>query len=296
MAKDNKNKKQDKIDPVEIEQEYGLSYAMFKAFPGLMNLLHQAVANHWSPAKFQVEFRNTDFYKKHSATWRQMTALKYTDPTSYQQRLDDSLSAVRDLAGQYGVDLTHHGMHRLAERALLLGWDAGQIRDVLANHVVPTGHGHYEGQLAPIEESLRNTALRNGVQLEKEQLQHWMRAIVRGNASQDQYQNHIREIAAQTYSAYGEQIKGGVDLADIAAPYIQTMASTLELNPASIDLYDKTIRRALSHKNDKGEPVPLSISDFEDHLRADRRWQYTDQAKTQMTDYAVKLGQLFGVL
>ena len=87
-----------------------------------------------------------------------------------------------------------------------------------------------------------------------------------------------------------------MDVADVAAPYVQSMADILELNPSGIDLYDRTIRRALSHKNEKGEAVPLSISDFEDQLRQDKRWQYTDGAKNQMTEYAIELGKMFGVL
>lgn len=291
-----KKKNKDGINRNEIEQEYGLSYALFKAFPELMHLLHQAVANNWTASRFQVELKQTKWFQKHSDIWRQNIALKYSDPATYQERLGNSRTLVQNLAGAYGVSLSAKALARLSERSLLLGWDENQIRDVLANHVMPNHQGEYGGQLAPIEEQLRNTALRNGVHLDRPQLKRWMQAIVRGNASQEQYQNHIRDIAAQTFSAYGQQIKGGMDLADIASPYIQTMASTLELNPAGIDLYDKTIRRALSHKNDKGEAVPLSISDFEDQLRQDRRWQYTDQARTQMTDYAVKLGQMFGVL
>ena len=287
---------QDKINRDEIEQEYGLAYALFKAFPELNHLLNKAVNSNWDASKFQVELRQTEWFKKHSDVWRQNIALKFSDPASYKERLGNSLTTVQNLAGAFDASLSHKATHRLAERALLLGWDENQIRDVLASHVRPGQNGHYGGELSAIETQLRNTALRNGVRLERQQLKGWMRNIVRGNATQEQFQSHIRANAARTFAAFADQINGGVDLADIAQPYIQSMSDILELNPGSLDLYDRTIRKALDQRDKDGKPVAMTISDFEDSLRQDKRWQFTDQARDQATEYAIRLGEAFGVL
>ena len=99
------------------------------------------------------------------------------------------------------------------------------------------------------------------------------------------------------FDAYGQEILGGMDAIDVAAPYIQSMSEILELNPADVNLFDPTIRKALSYRDPKTkEPAPLSVAEFEDRLRADKRWQYTDNAHEQLTQYAVELGKLFGVL
>lgn len=291
-----KKPKQDKIDRDEIEREYGLAYALFKAFPELDDLLQRAVNNNMDPSKFQVELRQTKWFQKHSDIWRQNQALKYADPATYRERLMNSRTQVQNLAGAFDADLGKKAMRRLSERALLFGWSDDQIRDQLANFVRPGANGHYEGQLAGIEEQLRNTAMRNGVRIDRKQLKGWMRNIVRGNSSQEQYQTYIRDVAAKTFGAYGDQIKGGMDLIDVASPYMQSMAEILELNPASVDLYDKTIRKALSYRDADGKAVPMSVTDFEDSLRADKRWQYTDNAREQLTGYAISLGEMFGTL
>jgi hypothetical protein len=311
MPPKKKNNGRDKIDRDEIEQEYGLAYALFKAFPELNRLLEKAVNQNWDPGKFQVELRQTDWFKNHSDVWRQNIALKFSDPSSYKERLANSMSTLDNLAGAFDADLSGKARKRLAERALLFGWDESQIRDVLANHVRPGKDGHYEGELSTIETQLRNTALRNGVKLNREQLRSWMRNIVRGNGSQEQFQRVIRTQAARQFDHFADQINSGVDLADIAQPYMQTMADVLELNPGDIDLYDSTIRRALhgNHRSgfDENGPVekgkkakkntgPLTMSEFEDSLRADKRWQFTDQARDQATEYAIRLGESFGVL
>lgn len=313
------HKGQDKINRDEIEQEYGLAYALFKAFPELNRLLEKAVNQNWDPSKFQVELRQTDWFKKHSDIWRQNIALKYSDPASYRERLANSMTTLENLAGAFDADLSNKASKRLAERALLFGWDEAQIRDVLAQHVRPGKDGHYEGELSTIESQLRNTALRNGVRLNREQLRGWMRNIVRGNATQEQFERVIRTQAARHFDHFADQLNGGVDLADIAQPYMQTMASILEINPADIDLYDHTIRRALTghnrseyggdldrpgpdgkggkgKKGNKDAGGPMTMTEFEDYLRNDKRWQYTHDARDQATEYAVRLGEAFGVL
>ena len=287
--------KKDKIDQDEIEQEYGLSYALFKAFPELEELLRKAVKQSWDANKFQVELRQTEWFKKHSDIWRQNIALKYSDPASYKERLNNSRTILENLAGAFDADLSDKAAKRLAERALLFGWDEAQIRDVLAKHVRPGRDGSYEGQLAPIEAQLRNTALRNGVRINRDQLRRWMRNIVRGDSSQEQYQNFIRKQAAKTFTAYADQIEGGLDVADVASPYIDAMAQVLELNPASIDLYDRKIRGALNHRNEKGEAVPMSVTDFEDLLRRDKRWTKTQAAQEQARGYVDAISRLWGV-
>jgi hypothetical protein len=290
-----KKAKKDGINRRHIEEEYGLSYALFQSAPELKDLLKEAVKNSWTTQRFQVELRNTDWFKKHSDTWREGTALKFSDPTTYRQKVAEQLMTVQALAGKFGARLDGATANRLAERALLLGWSAGDIQNHLANYVVPQAGGHYGGDLSAIEQNLQSTAANNGVRISAGQLKGWMRNIVRGNASTEQYETMVRDIAAKTFSAYGEQIKAGMDLKDLASPYVQSMSQILELNPGSLDLFDPTIRKALSYRNEKGENIPLGISDFENSLRQDKRWQYTKQAKDAAKGLAASIGQMWGV-
>lgn len=289
--------KQDKIDRDQIEEDYGLSYALFKAFPELEKLLKNAIAGNWTPTKFQVELRQTEWFKKHSDIWREVTALHYSDPATYEERFQESLTAVTNLAGSVGAQISQQGLERLAKRSLLFGFDEAQIRDVLAKHVKPGGQGYYTGDMSTIEDQLRSTAIQNGVTLNEGQLQKWMQSIVRGDASQDQFVTSIRRMAADAFPLYGEQVKGGLDLMDVASPFIQSMAQILELNPADIQLTDPTIRRALSGKTDStGKVLPTTTSDFEDALRNDSRWMYTKNAKSTAEGFAASISKMWGLM
>lgn len=292
----NKGRGQDKIDQDQIEEDYGLSWALFQAFPELQDLLKRATGGNWTPQKFQVELRQTKWFKKHSDVWRENTALSYSDPATFEERLNNTRTAIVNLMGSVSATLSEQGIERLAKRALLFGMSDDEIRDVLANHVRPSETGSYEGEMASIEEDLRSTALRNGVTIQNDQLQRWMQSIVRGEASRDQFVTNIRELAAKQFTLYGEQIRGGMDLADVASPYMQSMADILELNPNSLTLTDPTIRRALSGSNPDGKgPVPMSISEFEDTLRKDSRFMFTKTAKRQAEGFAARLAQMWGL-
>lgn len=291
------NPKQDKIDRDQIEEDYGLSYALFKAFPELEQLLKDAIAGNWTPTKFQVELRQTKWFEKHSDVWREVTALHYSDPATFNDRLAESQAAVANLAASVGAQLTPAGLERLAKRSLLFGFDEAQIRDVLAKHVKPSQSGYYTGELSTVEDQLRSTALQNGINLAPDQMQKWMQSIVRGDANQDQFVTAIRRMAADAFPLYGEQVSAGVDLMDVASPFIQSMSDILEMSPADIKLTDPTIRRALSGRRDSsGKVVATTLSEFEDDLRKDSRWMYTKNAKTTAEGMAASIGKMWGLL
>lgn len=301
MAKKKKHKPgpgagrgKDRLNPKEIEREYGFAYKFFKSNGELWKLLNQSINKGWGVSRFQAELRSTKWFKHHSDIWRQNTALKYSDPQAYSERLKNYRTQVQNLAGQWGATLTAKQWETISTRALMFGWSEDQIMDFLAPHVTPE-HGRYKGQLAGIQDELQQMAHANGVNLNDHSVQVWMRSIVRGEADIKQYEDFIRASAAATFKGYARDITAGVNVADLAQPYVQSMAETLELNPQSINMFDSTIRRAMAHTNEKGEAVPLSITDFEDQLRADKRWQYTDQAHTQMKGYANQLGKLWGI-
>jgi len=62
----------------------------------------------------------------------------------------------------------------------------------------------------------------------------------------------------------------------------------LELNADEIDLNDPSLGIAI---NDKGD---MNISEFKRALRKDSRWQYTNQAKEEVSSIALKVLRDFG--
>jgi hypothetical protein len=113
--------KKDTINQDDIEEEYGLSYALFKAFPELDDLLKKAIANSYTAQRFQVELRQTKWFQKHSDIWRENTALFYSDPATFEERLGTVTTKLGDLAASVGARLTPNTLSRRAQPAQLTG-------------------------------------------------------------------------------------------------------------------------------------------------------------------------------
>ena len=66
------------------------------------------------------------------------------------------------------------------------------------------------------------------------------------------------------------------------------MASVLELDPGSIKLNDQTLRSAIGMNGE------MPIYEFQRQLRKDARWQYTNNARKEVSDSVTKVLQDFG--
>ena len=67
------------------------------------------------------------------------------------------------------------------------------------------------------------------------------------------------------------------------------MATILEIDdPNAIDINDPLLRSAISDKGD------MNIYDFKKLLRQDQRWQYTEQARQDVSTAALQVLRDFG--
>lgn len=170
--------------------------------------------------------------------------------------------------------------------------DAAQIRNLVREYIsVSDGMGP-TGESGKVLADLRTTAMANGFDLNKiftpQQIEGFLKKIDLGE-SVDTIKQQIRSIAKigmpQTVA---QLLDTGVDLDAIYAPYKNLMASTLEINPETITLNDPILRSAVTAEKE----VPLY--EFQRQLRKDSRWQYTNQAKEEVSNVALKVLRDFG--
>jgi hypothetical protein len=137
-------------------------------------------------------------------------------------------------------------------------------------------------------QSILGTARANGVTLNQAQIDSFAKRVQDGTDIKT-IDSEIRNIAGLGMPDKVVKLLGqGIDLDTIYSPYRNTMASILELNPESIDLKDPTLRLAF------GPDKETTIYDFEKALRKDYRWQYTDNAKRDVSNVALKVLRDFG--
>lgn len=279
----------------ELADSYGYQLAFLKSDKELYSVFQKAVNGGWDATRFVSAVRATGWYKKTSESARNAQQLKYTDPATYNAKVTQALASVTRISGEIGSTLSLAGRRNIAASVVSLGWDDNQVREVLSKYTA----GATQGAAAQAKDQLKRTAYRNGVNVSDHWLDLWNKQITLGQATVEDAERQLRtHYAASLAPAFKKELEAGSDLADLASPYMQTMAKTLEINPAQVDLFDPTIRKALSGSADQngkptGEAVPLW--QFETSLRKDPRWMETNNARDAADKVTRSLGQMFGL-
>lgn len=202
----------------------------------------------------------------------------------YKERLKSFLSRIKPQLASRGLKADDATLENYYKE----GIDDATIFADLAGGVTAKGAA---GQVADALDSLRGTARANGFNLERDfgnQIDGWLRRISAGESVDD----FARLIRAQAKLGLPEKVGAlldeGLDLSNIFAPYRNTMAALLEVTPDSIDLDDPLLRSAY------GPDKETSIYDFKRAVRKDPRWQYTDNAREEVSSAAFQILRDFG--
>ena len=155
--------------------------------------------------------------------------------------------------------------------------------------------GKTGGSQANSYNALLQTATRNGVSmslLPKVLGFDTMDEVVKDlqlGASIDDYNQKIRNYAKTAMPDWAKKlIDQGQDVTDIVSPYRATISDVLELPYTSIDVTDRHIQDALANN--------MTLSDLRKNLRKDDRWQYTDQAHSEVANATKQVLQDFGFM
>lgn len=217
--------------------------------------------------------------------------------TSYGRSIQSMQNKIDRIALEAGAKFGAEELAKYAKEAIdnSLDKDAESLTAFI-NDKLKFGKGmsgRYTGVAGTNVDALNKVAAANGLDLEKAfgaQLPDWLTAINKGE-SIETYKKIIRDVAKIGMpEKVAKLIDQGIDLSTIYAPYKNIMASTLEINPQTIDMNDPTLRSAITADTE----VP--IYEFERLLRKDNRWQYTNQAKSEVADATKKILQDFGFM
>ena len=120
--------------------------------------------------------------------------------------------------------------------------------------------------------------------------QQVIQGIISGNIDVNRVISDARKLAAQGQPEYvRDLLSQGYNLKQVFAPYRQVMANVLEIgDPNQIDLNDPLLRSAITDKGD------MNLYDFRKQLRQDDRWQYTEQARQDVSTAALQVLRDFG--
>jgi len=173
------------------------------------------------------------------------------------------------------------------------GLDRDNFLENLVKKVKDPKTGKLEFEVKRSEEEslytqdLQSVARSNGVTLSPQEIQQY-NLDIRNGKDIKVIKNQIRNLAGiGRPDNIKKLLSEGTDLGAIYAPYKRTMASLLELDPESIDINDSTLQTAIGDKE-------LPIYEFRKLLKKDPRWQYTNNAREEVSSKVLRVLRDFG--
>lgn len=302
-----------KLSAAALASNYGWALATLNSSPDLKKLFTKAVAKQYTPERFIAELRNTNWFKKNSESQRKLIVLKTTDPSQYAAQITQVMASMADQYSQATGEILPYTppkivngkivagsgfLYTSALQSLSMGLNEAQIKDQLFKSIdwsqkiaTDTLGGSTSGTL----QQMRQQAASMGVAPTESWYADQVGKIALGNDTADGAAQRIKQLSMQRYSAFADRIDAGESVADISEGYRQSYGKVLEINPATVDVFDSKIQNALTNRNQDGADAPQSIGDFERSLRQDDRWQFTNNAKDTLMGQGASLLKQFGI-
>lgn len=143
---------------------------------------------------------------------------------------------------------------------------------------------------------LRAFAQDNGINLTEDFVGKQAKAVAEGVVSWDELTGELRDkYVAPAYPGFADDIRAGKSVKDLAAPYTATMAKLLEIPEADVNVSDPSIARAIQAVDEKGAPAHVPLWQFEQEIKKDSRYQFTQNAWDEYGQQAYKVMQMFGL-
>jgi hypothetical protein len=298
-------------------EDFSLPETIFKNVPSLNTILERYVAENWTPDKLRKAIRDDVWFRKNSAEIKQryVQLYNYEDlvqtgqaqgTTKYEQDIAKLERQIADKARSLGSGIASDPEKiKLVARNMYItnqGIDDPMTVDFIAAAIRPitstiggVATQTYSGQALKDYQAIQDIARSNGFRV-KDIIPGGMneRQVLEGIATGKLDPNRIaqdtRILAQQGQPQYvRDLLSQGYNLDQVFAPYRQTMANLLEVNADEIDLNDPTLRSAITDKGD------MNIYDFKKTLKKDNRWQYTENAKQEVSDMTLKVLRDFGL-
>jgi hypothetical protein len=242
-------------------------------------------------SKYETQLAVADTQEKKDAISKKIGELKTT--SAYARGLAAAKASIERTAGTLIGTLTPDQLDSFVKRMYDSANEADpNIIKKELSYLISYKPGTNLGGEAGIDlTDLRKTATANGFDLDRDfgsSITTWLQRLSMGE-SVETFKNVIRSQAKLGLpDKVASLLDQGMDLEGIYSPYKKLMAATLEVTPDSIKLNDPTLRSAI------GPDKEMSLYDFQRTLRKDARWQYTDNAREDVSNSALKVLQDFG--
>ena len=236
----------------------------------------------------KLAFQSSDYYKNTLSTADQRLKQKLGRYGVYQIELSQFIDTQIRRLTQSGISLdpNNAAVKTLLESAYLAGETENQIDiKALAFNKGRVIGGQTGGSVA----ELKTYAKAFGIKYSDNDFSKWSEDIFSGRTTAYDIQSKIRQDSASAFPIYADKILNGTSIDSIGSAYRSSYSTILEMDPEQVDWSDPLLRKAMQYTQN-GQPAVMPVWMFENELRRDPRWQYTNNARKSVYDaiYNVK--------
>ena len=318
----------DKLDKNELAADFGSSYGvgLILAHPELMLLAYKSqgwtnaridkktgkiikgknTGEEWNAETVAGQIQQTDWYKERDGNQRAAENAELSDSAGFDKRVQNLIDQIQHEATQAGANLDGVDVAADARQMLRDNWlyMSGQadasiperlLNAYLAPHLLRNDQGNFSGEAATTVESLRQKADSYGVTFSQDWFDKGVRQLKAGEITEADLDNEIIAASKSQYAGVGDMISPSRSLKDIADPYMQQLAQTLEIPYSQITLMNPDIQRALQVTDpETGKTRSMSLYEFKMDLRQKPQWLSTTEGKREMRTGAMNMLKDFG--
>jgi hypothetical protein len=289
----------DTLSRKELAQSYGYALRVIYSVPELRDLFERAVnaeEGQYTAQRFQAELQNTTWYQENDQYFRKAWAAEQMGGADWTADFDEAKMAVQAVAAQMGADVTPEELDALARRYIYEGWGTparqGMLAQALSEEIayLPTEAGGQmlRGAAGTFTDNLKAMSLANGLQYNDDWYLSAAKSVASGLTTEADWERDMRQQAASMFPTYAEQISAGMNALDIASPFINVYAQTMERSPYEIGLDNPDIRRAMMDG--------MGIFDFQQMLREKPEWINTKQGEDRVSEISLRVMKMFGLV
>lgn len=318
---DKRSKEQRYADAIATAiEKYNMPDIIFRNIGSLGDLLRKFVDGKLTDRQFQLEIQNNPWYRQNSgeikARYVQLFNFedlvksgRATGTTDYEQQINRITRTIQARARELnGIDIPDDQAKLIAKDLYIynLDNDPSVVTERLVQFIRPSAGMiggiptiGYSGQALQNYQTLQAVAKSNGLRIEDIlprdatgktlTAEGTLEQLALGKIDINRVAQDARKLAALGQPDFVKDLLGqGYDLESIYYPYKNTMASILELDPNTISMSDPALRMGINKEGD------MNLYDYERSLRQDNRWQYTQQARAEVSDVALRVLRDFG--
>jgi hypothetical protein len=307
----------------QLQKEYPAIFAFWMSDPQLKSIFESSVKNGTIAAlqtgskaaasKFGMALQ--PWISQHGPSMLAAESDKAANSGTYNSTLSNRQIYVKNIATQLGYsNLDSATINKIAELTFNTDYletsfntTAGQdrLKTYIANTAAATKltGGDGAGGAQSIKQELLDYNNQMGNPYSSAWIDSAVASIVDPSKGVDAgtYKTMIKTSAANKYSGFADQINKGVTVQQVADPYISSMTKLLELpydgSNWSSYINDPLVNKGLaSTVNPDGTTQPMTNWQFEQTVRQDPRWAYTNNARDYVDGIAHQIGKDFGMV